>query len=70
MNGKIKEPNVEGRLAKAVVFGGVLAAIGACTAVEDFIIKEELNGTSWRAVSIDGFSIPQDVEVTMKSGTD
>ena len=59
-----------GRLSKATAIGGILLAATACTAVEEFIISEELDGTSWRAVSIDGVSIPQDVDVTMNFGAD
>lgn len=58
------------RLSKATAIGGILLAATACTAVEEFIISEELDGTSWRAVSIDGVSIPQDVDVTMNFGAD
>ena len=59
-----------GRLSKAAVVGGILLTATACTAVEEFIISEELDGTSWRAVSIDGVVIPQDVEVTMNFAAD
>lgn len=59
-----------GRLRKAAAIGGILLAATACTAVEEFIISEELDGTSWRAVSIDGVAIPQDVEVTMNFAAD
>ena len=59
-----------GRLGKAAAIGGILLAATACTAVEEFIISEELDGMSWRAVSIDGVSIPQDVEVTMNFAAD
>lgn len=67
---KSKESTMLGRLCKVAVLGALLAATTACTEVEELIIKEELDGTSWRAVSIDGIAIPQDVEVTMNFGTD
>ncbi len=70
MNENMKKSAFLGRLGKVAAIGGVLAAVTACTAVEEFIISKELDGTSWRAVSIDGFSIPRDVEVTMNFGTD
>lgn len=57
-------------LTRATVIVGILAVITACTAVEELIISKELDGTSWRAVNIDGFSVPKDVDVTMSFNAD
>lgn len=59
-----------GRLANIAVVGGILATVTACASVEEFIISKDLDGTSWRAVSIDGFAIPEDVDVTMNFRAD
>lgn len=70
MNSATKTSPRLGQLAKIAAVGGSLAAFAACSAVEELIISKELNGTSWRAVSIDGFSVPEDVDVTMSFGAD
>ena len=70
MNNEMNTTTTFGRLAKSIAIGGVLLATAACATIEEFIISKELDGTSWRAVSIDGVSIPEDVDVTMNFGTD
>ena len=70
MNTAVETSTGLGRLTRIAAVGGLLAVVTACTAVEEFIISKELDGTSWRAVSIDGVSIPQDVDVTMNFGAD
>ena len=57
------------RLATAGLLGAALATT-ACTAVEDFIIRTELDDTKWRAASIDGIPVPAGVEVTANFAKD
>ncbi len=57
------------RLATAGLLGVALVT-SACTAVEDFIIRAELDNTKWKAVNIDGFPVPAGVDVTMNFADD
>ena len=70
MNRKTNTVSSLGRLSRVAAIGCALAAVAACTAVEDLVIAEKLEGTSWRAVSIDGVSVPQGVDVTMDFAED
>ena len=69
MNTKSSRTQLQ-RKGIALMLGGLLAATAACTAVEDAIVRAELDGTSWQAVSIDGFAVPEGVEVTMNFDMD
>ena len=66
---KANASSVLRRLATAGLLGAVLVT-SACTAVEDFIIRAELDNTKWRAVNIDGFPVPPGVDVTMNFADD